>query len=149
MTLLNYYNIINESSLAVTSGDQLYSGNVVIPDYVHHDGTGYSVTSIGGGAFYECRGLTSVTIPYGVVDIYVGAFSYCENLTSIDIPTSVYNIAENAFCNCYSLSNIIIPEGVEEIGNRAFAGCESLSTINTNKLDLPCKEKVTETQYVI
>ena len=42
-----------------------------------------SVTSIGGGAFYGCTGLTSVTIPNSVTSIGSGAFSGCTGLTSV------------------------------------------------------------------
>ena len=47
--------------IAKSSGS--YSGEVVIPESVEHQGTTYSVTSIGGNAFAFCDGLTSVTIP--------------------------------------------------------------------------------------
>ena len=50
----------------VTSGDYTYSGSVVIPSTVTYNGTTYSVTEIGGYAFSECSGLTSVTIPNSV-----------------------------------------------------------------------------------
>ena len=43
-----------------------YSGEVVIPESVEHEGSAYSVTSIGDEAFFHCSGLTSVTIPNSV-----------------------------------------------------------------------------------
>ena len=43
-----------------------YSGEVVIPESVTFKGTSHSVTSIGYGAFWDCSGLTSVTIPNSV-----------------------------------------------------------------------------------
>ena len=46
-----------------------YKGNVVIPATVTYGGNPYSVTSIGGGAFEYCSGLTSVTIPNSVTSI--------------------------------------------------------------------------------
>ena len=42
------------------------NGDLVIPPSVTYDGTTYSVTTIGGRAFYGCSGLTSVTIPNSV-----------------------------------------------------------------------------------
>ena len=58
-----------------TSGK--YSGEVVIPESVEHEGAAYSVTSIGSSAFYSCSGLTSVTIPNSVESIGSSAFRYC------------------------------------------------------------------------
>ena len=51
-----------------------YSGEVVIPESVEHEGNAYSVTSIGGWAFNECSGLTSVIIPNSVKSIGASAF---------------------------------------------------------------------------
>ena len=46
-----------------------YTGSVTIPEKVTYNGKTYSVTSIGGLAFYECSSLTSVTIPNSVTSI--------------------------------------------------------------------------------
>ena len=54
-----------------------YSGVVVIPESVEHDGATYCVTSIGEYAFYNCFGLTSVTIPNSVTSIGESAFYNC------------------------------------------------------------------------
>ena len=58
-----------------TSGE--YSGNVVIPSSVTYSGNTYAVTSIGKYAFYECSGLTSVTIGNSVTSIGNWAFWKC------------------------------------------------------------------------
>ena len=49
--------------IAKSSGYGYYSGSVVIPESVEFRGVTHSVTSIGDEAFYNCSGLTSVTIP--------------------------------------------------------------------------------------
>ncbi|MBQ8806949.1 MAG: leucine-rich repeat protein [Bacteroidaceae bacterium] len=54
-----------------------YSGSVTIPESVTYNGITYSVTSIGAYAFYNCSGLTSVTIPNSVTSIGQHAFSDC------------------------------------------------------------------------
>jgi hypothetical protein len=41
------------------------------------------VTNIGVNAFYECTGLTSITIPESVTSIENWAFSGCENLNEV------------------------------------------------------------------
>ena len=64
------------------------------------------VTSIGDHAFWDCSGLTSVTIPDGVTSIGGDAFSGCAALTSVTIPGSVTNVGQDAFDNCSSLTDI-------------------------------------------
>ncbi|MDD6959839.1 MAG: leucine-rich repeat domain-containing protein, partial [Muribaculaceae bacterium] len=66
-----------------------YSGGVIIPETIAFDGTTYSVTSIGDGAFANHSGLTSVTIPNSVTSIGNYAFFNCSGLTSVTIPNSV------------------------------------------------------------
>ena len=77
-----------------------YIGNVVIPESVTYNGITYSVTTIGRLAFYNCAGLTSVTIPNSVTSIGYSAFLNCPSLTSITIPNSVTSIDSQAFQSC-------------------------------------------------
>ena len=105
----------------------------VIPDKVEYEGRTYKVTSIGEQAFYECRNLTSVTIPEGVNSIGVNAFQECENLISVIIPNSITSIGGKAFSGCKSLTSVAIPEGVISIGVGCFETCESLTTMEIPK----------------
>ena len=95
-----------------------------------------SVTVTGGnilyGAFYNCSGLTNVTIGNGVTSIGDYAFAYCSGLTSIVIPDSVTSIGEYAFRDCTRLSSVTIGNGVTSIGNNAFYGCSGLTAVNWN-----------------
>lgn len=79
------YNVNGDStSVTVTSTvpSPLDGGNYSvttanIPSSVTYDGNTYSVTSIGYAAFYNCSGLTSITIPNSVTSIGDYAFSGC------------------------------------------------------------------------
>ena len=88
-----------------------------------------TVTSIGGAAFYHCRGLTSVTIPNSVTSIGRHAFYGCRNLMGVTIPDGMTSIASDAFCHCSSLTNVVIPDSVTNIGAYAFYDCHNLISV--------------------
>ena len=66
-----------------------------------------SVTDIGDGAFFGCRGLTSIIIPNSVTSIESSTFSECTGLTEITIPNSVTHIWFETFKGCSSLTEVI------------------------------------------
>ena len=112
----------NCNAIIKTATNILIAGcmNTVIPN---------SVTSIGGGAFDDCTGLTSVTIPNSVTSIGNYAFYGCTGLTSMTIPNSVTSIGESAFSACTGLTSVTIPNSVTEIGGDAFYGCTGLTEV--------------------
>ena len=131
------YYIINGNEATVTfrgtsyyEYSNEYSGSVTIPSSVTYNGTIYSVTSIGVLAFYNCSGLTSVTIPNPVTEIGYSAFSGCRGLTSVTIPTSLKTIGERAFKDCQSLTSVAIPNSVTTIGESAFYNCSALTSVS-------------------
>ena len=66
------------------------------------------VTSIGAWAFFECKNLTSVSIPTTVTSIRSGAFCHCSKLEEITIPGSVTKIENYVFDYCSSLKDIYV-----------------------------------------
>ncbi|MBO4564553.1 MAG: leucine-rich repeat domain-containing protein [Bacteroidaceae bacterium] len=101
------------------------TGALVIPTAAK----GYSVISIGAGAFQECTGLTSVSIPATVTTIKAFAFSECTGLTSFTIPHNVTEIKSYTFSGCTGLTSVTIPDGVTYIGSGAFEQCAGLTSI--------------------
>ena len=133
-----YYNIISDNELEVTYyGDDCYNvpeaykyqGDLTISKKVVHGGVIFTVTSIGSYAFYNCYGLTSITIGNSVANIGEYAFYWCSGLTSVTIPNSVTSIGNAAFDGCYGLTSITIPNSVTSIGDWAFQACSGLTSI--------------------
>lgn len=124
-----YYNIIDlqGSTCEITHGDETYTGDIVIPEYVEYDGNTLTVVSIGERAFAECFDLSNVIIPNSVTEIGDSAFSR-TSLDSIEIPNSVMVIGEDAFSGS-SLRSIDIPNSVTEIGMDAFSNCRYLTSV--------------------
>ena len=116
--------------------DNKYTSNDKLGDYVFYDCSGLtsltlpsSVTEIGRFAFRNCSGLTSLTIPSSVTEIGGYAFWGCSGLTSLTIPSSVTWIGESAFLGCSGLTSMTIPSGVTSIGNQTFDGCSGLTSL--------------------
>ena len=105
-----YYNINGNEATVTYKGKSFfygneYSGHVTIPATVTYNGTTYSVTSIGYGAFYLCDGL-------------------CGEL---HIPGRVTIIGDSVFSSCSGLSGELhLPDNVTAIGDWAFSGCTGL-----------------------
>ncbi len=147
-----YYNVVKKAGIAtVTSGDNPYTGNVVIPETFVFEGKAYTVKSIDEGAFEGCSSLTSVDIPSSVTSIGAGSFFRCTSLTSVTIPEGVTSIPDNAFRNCSRLTSVTIPESVTSIGEYAFGACgltsvtipESVTSIGEYAFDSSSLNSVT------
>ena len=87
------------------------------------------ITAISKKAFYECRALTSVTLPDSVTSIGESAFYGCKNLTSVNIGNGVITIGKNAFTVCINLINVIMGYHVRTIEQEAFKECRNLTNI--------------------
>ena len=124
-----YYNINGNNATVTSNTYKTYSGDIVIPETVTYNGTTYLVTFINHAAFYECTGLTSVTIPNSVTSIGANVFFHCTGLTNVTIPNSVTSIGSYAFSGCSGLTCVSIPNSVTSIGKSAFAGCSGLTSI--------------------
>ena len=94
--------------------------NVVVPD---------TVTTIGQGAFENCKTLESIVLPKKLQEIYREAFQGCVKLKSIVLPNTIKKIGISAFEGCSSLSSVTLGTGLREIGIWAFNDCPSLKSI--------------------
>ena len=122
------YNLNETELTAEVTGGGNYSGSIVIPESITYNTQTYSVTSIGSNAFYNCTGLTSVTIPNSVTGIGNGAFTSCTGLTSVTIPNSVTSIGDFAFQGCSGLISVtILSDNFETEVGAIFINCPNLT----------------------
>jgi len=85
---LAYGKIYNQ--IVITTCSTVAKGELIIPNEIE----GLPVTGIGKAAFFNCRWLTSITIPEGVIRIGSSAFNLCSRLTSITIPEAYHSPSE-------------------------------------------------------
>ena len=126
------YYTSTDGNVVIPSSPETFGASILSNEYV--DGLGVitfdgDVTSIGDGAFWACKSLTSITIPDSVTSIGDSAFYGCSSLTSITIPDSVTSIGNSVFVGCSSLTSITIPDSLTSIGDGTFQFCSSLISI--------------------
>lgn len=112
-----YYNITSDTdhTVAVThygdaadgvADEYKYTGAVAIPESVTYNEVTYDVTTIGNKAFYQCAGLTEITIPNSIISVENNAFDGCSGLTEVTIPSSITSLGDYSFANTYGLKTI-------------------------------------------
>ena len=104
------------------------------------------VTTIGHNAFYNCTGLTSLTLATTVTEIGILPFGGCTNLPGVKIPATdlaalcnsrvflLMNSEEKPIIlvdgNGWEIRDLNIPSSVTSIGDYAFANCTRLRSVN-------------------
>ncbi len=109
---------ITRVGVAAFRGSKIYS--IVLGNYI---------TEIQDNAFYNCRNLSSVTLPEKLETIGVNVFQSCYALKSIELPDSLTYISDNIFNNCRALTKVKIGNNVKTIGEWAFSDCVNLPEI--------------------
>ena len=132
----------HEVSVGKISDDNKPQGDLVIPAEVENGGVTYTVITIRECAFWDCSGLTSVTISDSVKSIGNIAFSGCNGLTSVTMGNSVTSIGLLAFLDCTSLTEIDV-----DSANTNYTS-ENGVLFNKNKTTIVCyPEGKTGTTY--
>ena len=134
----------SDMTVSVKMGSVNLSGDLVIPSTVISNDKVYSVTSIGGQAFYDCSSLTSVSIPESITAVGKDAFDNTgwytnqpDGVLYIDdwlygykgempedfelvVKDDTRGIVDYAFEDCVNLIRVTITESTQSIGDAAF-----------------------------
>ena len=138
-----YYNYINNGT-ELEVARSAYTGDVVIPEIVTILNRTRKVTSIGEKAFYDCKKLTSVTIPGSVTSIDEDAFLDCNGLKKVIVKdiavwcnisfssswSNPLSFAEHLYVDeDTEITDLVIPDGVMSINKYAFYNCRNLTSV--------------------
>jgi hypothetical protein len=122
----------DSSNSSANTGDK-YTGAIVVPATVTHDGATYSVKEIGDCTFCNCSGVTSATLPEGLTKIGKHAFRSCSSLQSCNMPTTLTRIGGWAFQDAdlrslefLNTGTLTIGGGENSVFNGGLKNCQSL-----------------------
>ena len=92
-----------------------------------------SVTSLGQGAFSECKYLQTITFNGNNISEFPDIlFNDCMALTEISIPEGVGEIGESVFKDCSALRKIVFPSTLSKIGGYNFDYYHCDTTLNVH-----------------
>ena len=106
-----YYQItsIDDMTLEIVGGENVYSGHITIPDAIEYRGKQFRVTSIEQECFRNSA-VTTVKIGNNISSIGSYAFNG-SSITGIEIPSSVRIIDEHSFDDCRDLIEVSFLDG--------------------------------------
>ena len=135
------YEIIDKTAKTVTVTGYVNTpeGALEIPSTVEHKGTTYSVISIGEKAFYDCTGLTSLTLPASLTSIETYALYNCSGLTKMTVfATTPPTVEGGAFYNISKETPVYVPaESLEDYKASVWKGFTNLQAIAGTAIDTP------------
>lgn len=121
-----YYNISGEN-VAVTTGDNAYSGDIVIPATVEHDGVTYNVTAV-GTVFKNNTAVTKLVLPTTVTTLPESCFAGMTGLLELEIP-NVETLPNYLADGCSSLTTLKLGEGVHWASGHMTRNCNALTKV--------------------
>lgn len=111
--------ILDLSEAKIVSGGDYYCYEFHQEFYTHDN-------ELGTLAFYNCRGLTSLSLPSGLTSIGRSALSGCSGLTNLSLPSGLTSIGDEAFRGCSGLTSIYVyTEKLPNIGSNVFDDCDA------------------------
>ena len=131
------YKITAENKVEVTGCENSVT-ELNIPQTVVYQGTEYTVTSIGNGAFdyynqsKNNKALTISSVNLNNVSLTIGenAFRGLPNLTEVVDMGNITEISDAAFNGCKVLKKVSDLSALTSIGDRAFMNCPELAELD-------------------
>lgn len=111
---------IDDLKLKVVGGENVYSGDIVIPDEVDYRGKKFQITAIDDQCFYNSA-VTTVKLGNNISSIGNYAF-YGSTIREIVIPASVKTLYEHSFDYCQSLTRLTISDGTDVLDFYSSSG---------------------------
>lgn len=142
-----YYNVLSftdktcEVTRGTDSGNNVYSGDIVVPATATINGRELNVVAVGASAFANSPNLKTVILPESITEVGGAAFKYDDNLTSVVLPNSVKVIGISLFEYCTKLKQVTLPDKLTSIPRYAFLGCKLLSDITLPETVLVIEDK--------
>lgn len=100
---------IDNLTLRVVGGENVYSGEIIIPNVIDYRGKEFKVTAIDDECFRNSS-VTDVKLGNNISSIGRYAF-YGSSIKEMVIPSAVKTLHEHSFDNCFSLTKLIISDG--------------------------------------
>lgn len=149
-----FYNLTGANTAEVTyrgeeedgwmyfSADNLYTGDVSIPDSFRYEGNTYRVTAIGKDAFAGSKYMETLHLPASVGNMGSGLFTLCSSLSSISVDEGnsrwlshagiMYQKAADQVVFYFaprSISEVEFYEGIAEIPASAFQHNKAITSV--------------------
>jgi len=89
---------------------------------------GHSLSNMSSTTYYIPTSLKSVTVTGG--ELLYGAFYNCSGLTTVTLKEDVENIGRYAFYNCTGMTNLTVLGSITSVGENAFKNCSALKKVD-------------------
>ncbi len=93
-------------------------------------------------AFYGCKNLKNVELPFAITAIGAHSFDGCTSLTTIntignvtgivELPISISSIGDYAFFGCTALTSVKLGGAINSVGENIFKGCSALKNVTVS-----------------
>ena len=104
---------------AIHERDQVFLGDITIPEAIHSDGKEYVVTSIGAKAFVGTFRYGTVSLPETIT--YIGDYAfYQRRIEEISLPDSIKEMGTGVFEDTEIEGELVFPASMDMVPYRTF-----------------------------